>query len=137
MNVLVIEPMKKPYMKEIDEGLKSLQSEVDGSIEVVYPFEDEEVGLICNEEGKLNGMPLNRALYDETGEMYDILAGKFLVVGLSGDSFCSLTPEQQEKFTKMYEKPEIFMRFGNSIKAIKVEADERADKVRMNDFMER
>ena len=33
MNVLVVEPMKPPYEKEIDAGLKSLQHEVGGDIE--------------------------------------------------------------------------------------------------------
>ena len=42
-------------------------------IEVVYPFEDN-VGLIVNEEGKINGLPLNRALRDEKGEIYDVIA---------------------------------------------------------------
>ena len=52
--VLVVEPGRVPYVKEIDSGLKSLQSEVGGWIEAICPFE-EEVALICNEEGKLCG----------------------------------------------------------------------------------
>ena len=35
MNVLVIEPMKAPYEKEIESGLESLQHEVDGYIEAL------------------------------------------------------------------------------------------------------
>ncbi len=54
MNVLVVEPMKKPYMKDIDSGLHSLQKEVGGYIEAIYPYEDL-VGLVCNEEGKWKG----------------------------------------------------------------------------------
>ena len=60
---------------------------------MVYPFEDP-VGLIVNEEGKINGLPLNRALRDEDNEIYDVIAGSFLVTGLTEDSFGSLTPEQ-------------------------------------------
>ena len=63
IKVLVVEPMKAPYEKEIDDGLRSLQTEVGGSIQAVYPFE-EEVALVMNEEGKLEGLPLNRALRD-------------------------------------------------------------------------
>ena len=37
-----------------------LQKAVGGDIEVTYPFEDE-VGIVLNEEGKLIGLPLNRA----------------------------------------------------------------------------
>ena len=77
ITVLVVPPQDVPYVKEIDPGLKSLQSEVDGWIEAVYPFEDP-VAIICNEEGKMNGMPPNRALYDEDGQVYDIVAGVIL-----------------------------------------------------------
>lgn len=61
--VLVVEPGKEPYVKEIDSDLKSLQHEVGGCIEAIYPYEDP-VALVCNEEGKLEGLPLNRALHD-------------------------------------------------------------------------
>ena len=57
--VLIVEPGKEPYVKEIDSGLESLQHEVGGYIEAVYPYEDP-VALVCNEEGKLEGLPLNQ-----------------------------------------------------------------------------
>ena len=75
-------------MKEIESGLKSLQYEVGGDIHAVYPYEDP-IALICNDEGKLAGLPPNHALRDEDGDIYDILAGTFLVVGLTEDSFGS------------------------------------------------
>ena len=62
--VLVVEPDKKPYVKEIPSSLESLQHEVGGDIEAVYPFE-EPVAIVCNEEGKMNGAELNRAIYSE------------------------------------------------------------------------
>ena len=70
--VLIVEPGKEPYVKEIDSGLESLQHEVGGCIEAIYPYEDP-VALICNEEGKLEGLPLNRALRDEDGDIYSFL----------------------------------------------------------------
>ena len=107
MAVLVVEPGMSPYVKEIDSGLKSLQSEVGGWIEAVYPFE-EEVALICNEEGKLSDLPLNRALMDSDGEIYDIIAGTFLVVGLGEEDFCSLSDEYIKKFSDRFKMPEKF-----------------------------
>ena len=70
--VLIVEPGKEPYVKEIDSNLKSLQHEVGGYIEAIYPYEDP-VALVCNEEGKLEGLPLNRALRDEDGDIYGFL----------------------------------------------------------------
>ena len=85
LTVLVVEPMKEPYVKEIAPGLHALQAEVGGDIAASYPFDDP-VGLVLNDEGKLIGLDLNRSLRDEHGEIYDIVAGTFLVVGLGPES---------------------------------------------------
>jgi hypothetical protein len=122
MNVLVVEPMKKPYMKDIDSGLRSLQHEVGGYIQAIYPYEDF-VGLICNEEGKLEGLPLNRAIYGETGEMVDIIAGTFLIVGLSEDNFAGLSDDLADKYEKLFESPEIFYSANGQIHVQKVEME--------------
>lgn len=121
--VLVVEPGRVPYVKEIDSGLKSLQSEVGGWIEAIYPFE-EEVALICNEEGKLCGLPLNRALVNEDGEMYDIIAGTFLVVGLGAEDFCSLSDEYIKKFSDRFKTPEKFAEIDGKIIVIRIENED-------------
>ena len=122
MTVLVVEPMKEPYVKEIDPGLHSLQAEVGGDIATAYPFSDP-VGLVCNDEGKLIGLELNRGLRDEHGEIYDIMAGTFLVVGLSEDSFTSLTPEQVQKYTEHFKQPEQFISLNGQIIALPAEPE--------------
>ena len=122
MTVLVVEPMKEPYVKEIDPGLHSLQAEVGGDIATSYPFSDP-VGLVCNDEGKLIGLELNRGLRDEHGEIYDVMAGTFLVVGLSEDSFTSLTPEQVQKYTEHFKQPEQFISLNGQIIALPVEPE--------------
>jgi hypothetical protein len=109
MNALIIEPEKTPRIVDIENDLKTLQAIVGGYIEIVYPFDDT-VALVCHEEGKLISLPLNRSLED-----YDIIAGTFIIVGLSEDDFCSLTPEQTEKYRQKYETPEAFIRIGRSI----------------------
>ena len=136
MKVLVVEPEKEPYVKEISSGLSSLQKEVGGFIEAVYPFEDP-VAIICNEEGKLEGLHLNRALRDEDGHVYDIIAGTFLIAGLSEDNFCSLDDTQIEKFSSMYKNPELFMRFGSRTLVIPAEEKPKPDKEKKSMDMER
>ncbi len=120
MKVLLIEPNAAPQEKEIGGGLKSLQHEVGGLIEAVYPFDDL-VAIVCNEEGKLNGLPLNRALRDEDGDVYDIIAGPFLITGLTENSFGSLTDEQVKTYSEMYKRPEMFVQTGGRITVIPVE----------------
>ncbi len=56
------------------------------------------IALICHDEGKLLGLPLNRPLFDEEGNLYDIIAGTFFITGLSDDDFASLSPELIQKY---------------------------------------
>ena len=119
MKVLIVEPEKTAYEAEIGDSLKDMQNVVGGRIEAVYPYE-EPVAIVCNDEGKLDGLPLNRALRNDTGNVYDIVAGTFFVCGLDEDSFASLSPEHMEKFMGEFRDPEVFMRVNGKILAIKV-----------------
>ena len=112
MKVLVIEPLKEPYVKEIDGKLETMQGIVGGLIQAIYPFDHPEVALICNEEGKLNRLLLNRALFDKDGNIVDIIAGTFFLCSAPADSenFGSLTDEQIKKYTKRFEALEIYIK---------------------------
>lgn len=79
MRILKIEPERHPERADIPDTLEAMQEVVGGYVQAVYPFE-EPVALICNEEGKLNGLPLNRALWDEDGNLYDIISGTFFLL---------------------------------------------------------
>lgn len=105
MKVLVVEPLKEPYMKTISDNLKSLQHEVGGGIEAVFPFEDP-VAVILNSEGEFNGLMSNRGFYNSKGRLTDIFVGTFLITGLSEDDFGSISEELAEKYTEKYKIPE-------------------------------
>ena len=122
MTVLVVEPRKEPYVKEIDPGLHSLQAEVGGDIGAAYPFRDP-VALVCNDEGKLIGLDLNRGLRDENGDLYDIMAGTFLVVGRGEEDFASLSPELAQKYMEHFRQPEQFISLGGQIIALPVDPE--------------
>ena len=64
ISVILIEPDKYPKVIEIEDTLEAMQAIVEGDIEEYMPFADD-VAIICNEEGKMNGMQLNRAIYSE------------------------------------------------------------------------
>ncbi len=102
IKVLIVELEKDPRVEEISHTLESLQQIVGGYIQALYPFDDP-VAIICNEEGKLLGLPWNRPLYDENGRIYDIIAGTFIIAGLTKDDFGSLSYEMIEKYTAMFE----------------------------------
>lgn len=80
---------ERPYVVEVDNGLEALQKEVGGYIEVMYPW-NREIAIICNAEGKIMGLPLNRPIYTDNGELLDIIAGDFLVTGIGTEDFRSI-----------------------------------------------
>ena len=119
MKALIIEPMKPPYTKEINSNLDALQEVVEGTIQIIYPFEDR-VCIICNDDEKIIGLPPNRALRYDSGEIYDILVGTFMITGVGEEDLCSLTEEQIEKYKKLFQHPEQFLKFGDSIIALQL-----------------
>ena len=122
MEVLLVKPGQYAEMTEINAGLSSMQEIVGGNIQAAYFF-SEPVALVCNEEGKINGMQLNRAVKDENGNMQDIIAGTFFICGLGEENFTSLQPEYREKFMKMFRNPEAFLKMGKGFMAIPVEPE--------------
>ena len=119
LDVLLVQPGAYPQKVSIGTGLKDLQDAVGGTITATYPFEDP-VAIVYNDDGKLMGLPLNRALRDENGEMYDAVAGTFLVVGLGEEDFVSLSPELAQKYEEEFHQPEAFLPLGRRLMVIPV-----------------
>lgn len=110
MKILVVEPGKHPYTQEIKGDLASMQAVVGGLIQAVYPFQ-EQVALICNEEGKLLGLPPNRVLRDDKGRIYGVICGTFFLCAAPTDidSFEGLNAEQLERYTQHFYLIEFFI----------------------------
>ena len=119
MNVLVVEPGYLPYEKEIQDGtdhLEQMQAIVGGLIEPIYPYH-EEVAIVCNEEGLINGLPFNRSVPGGYGGVF----GTFFICGLGEEDFCSLPPDLMERFKKEFRNSEILLGFeGNEAVTLKV-----------------
>lgn len=124
MRILVVEPERRPEVREIDGSLKSMQEIVGGLIQPVYPFDDP-VALVCNDEGKLMNLPLNRGLRGNDGQIYDIVSGTFFLCGVPPDSdqFVSLTPEQIERYEEKFHTPEMFWGMDGRIVCLPLEVD--------------
>ena len=116
LHVLVVEPGKQPKLRTIPHTLQAMQALVGGPIQAVYPFE-EPVALICNEEGKLEGLPPNRGLWDEEGTLYDVVCGTFFLCAAPPDSehFESLTDQQVKMYLERFATPETFLNVGGSL----------------------
>jgi len=103
LRCLLVEPYKLPEVIEINNTLEDKQKIVGGYIECAYLPNDEDVVIICNEEGKINGLQLNRDIG------HDIIAGPFLIVGddYENGDFKSLTDEQIMKYKIKFGKNSI------------------------------
>jgi hypothetical protein len=119
IKVVLVKPSQKPQIVDIGSSLKDMQKTVDGLIEVIMPFDDE-VALVCNEEGKINGLELNRALKGSDGELSDIIAGNFFICSSEGEDLSSLSDEQAKRYCDMFKYPERFYKTAHGILAVPV-----------------
>lgn len=120
MNVLVVEPGLAPYEKEIN-GLNEMQAVVGGLITASYPYE-EKVGIVSNDESILLGMDFNRSIEGGYGGIF----GPFFVCGLTDEGFCSLTPEQMDRYKKKFYQAEILLGIrGNEPVTLKVQPKQK------------
>lgn len=125
IKVVLCEPGKVARVAEIGTELSDLQRVVGGLIEPYYPFE-EQVCIVCNDEGKYNGMRPCRAIYGEDREMMDIIFGPFFICDCSTPYFGSLNKEQLERYKKQFQNPERFFRVGGEIKAVPYKPEKTA-----------
>ena len=102
IKVLALLPMELPKEIELDNTLEAMQKFVDGNIECLTFYDsDSEVVLVCNDEGKLLGLTLNRPLWDGA----DVLAGPGFLAGCDNEgNLTSLqTTEKGASYTFHYQ----------------------------------
>ena len=104
IRILYVQPGKYPEERFVVDELHPLQQLVGGYIQAVYPWSKDKVALVCNDSGKVDGLPLNRCIED-----YDVIAGNFFICGFSGEEFCSLTDKQFRHYEKLFRDPELFL----------------------------
>ena len=129
LKVILCKPGETAEVVEIEDELESMQDLVGGLIEPYDPFYSEtdpryeNVILVCNEEGKLMQLPLNRAIVDEDGRVMDVIRGPFFLCYAPGESesFLSIPPDLEEEFLRKYELPEKFYRSENGIEVTKID----------------
>lgn len=129
LRVILCKPGETAEVVEIEDELESMQDLVGGIIEPYDPFYSEtdpryeNVILVCNEEGKLMQLPLNRAIVDEDGRVMDVIRGPFFLcyAPVESERFLSIPPDLEEEFLRKYELPEKFYRSENGIEVTKID----------------
>lgn len=100
IKVVMVEPNKPAYVKEIGHDYKSLQAAVgDGLIEMIGYLHDPDAVMVGNEEAKLRHMDGNRRFLE------GIVAGPFFICGDDGEDFCSLSDEKCEEYLRVFAEP--------------------------------
>ena len=107
LQAIVIKPGKPARLRDIDPSYHNLRSLVDGYIEMTYPFSDEEIAVISNEEAKLLDLAPNRAIRRADGTVIDIYCGTMVVVALAPEGeYRSLTEEEVSLVLQTWGPPE-------------------------------
>lgn len=113
----MVEPGRNAQIVEIGNDLKDMQKAVGGYIEAICPFDDD-VALVCNEEGKFNGSVKNRVLWykdlhpelynPDNAEIFDVIYGSFFICGapVDSDKFQDLSDEQIATYFKLFKTPD-------------------------------
>ena len=95
-------PMELPKEIELDNTLEAMQKFVGGLIECITLSDtDSAVTLVCNDEGKLLGLSLNRPLWDGA----DVLAGPGFLAGCDNEGNMTFlqTTEKGASYTFHYQ----------------------------------
>ena len=103
MRVVIKEPLKKPYVKEIEDKLKVYRSIVGGYIECIYPFADIPIMMICDEEGKLKGYPPNFQIESEFLG-FDLIVGTVIFLRSDREEFAPIQDEDIEYINAYMDK---------------------------------
>ena len=107
MKAIIIKPGKFARIEDIDPTYTELRSLVCGNIEMTYPFEDEYLAVISNEESKFLDLPPNRAVRRNDGSVADIYCGTMVVVALATEGeYRDLTNKEAKMVLQMWGPPE-------------------------------
>ncbi|MBT9625272.1 DUF3846 domain-containing protein [Ruminococcus bicirculans (ex Wegman et al. 2014)] len=124
MRILVFEPLKEPYVKDIEDDIQAMQEVVGGSIEPIYFEQTNDALCWCNDEFLLNGSKPNRIVGNTLVHGTFYISGNCLNEYGEWDS-CSLTDDQIKKYSEMFETPIIVL---EQMQATEIEVENTPDE---------
>lgn len=125
IRVVMVEPGKEAREAVVGTTLEELYEALECEcIQCLYPFNDS-VCIICDDEGKIAKKKPNRALYDDDGNIYDVVCGKFIVCDTNGEDFASLDEDTFYKYWDKFLLPEKFVKIASEIHTIKYDPERK------------
>lgn len=132
MRVIVCRPCEAAEITEVCDDIEALQSLVGGPIQEWMPFHSEsdkrwdDIVIVSNAESKMLNLRPCRAIYDENGELLDVIVGPFLIcyAPICSEHYDSLPPDLEEEFLQKFMMPERFVRTDEGTQVIKYDQNE-------------
>lgn len=107
MKALICKVGEPAYVGEIN-GYEQMKEAVGGYIESFYPYEDEVV-IVCNEEGKIKGLPMNRFIHSADGRLIEVICGNFFICGVGEEDFDDIPEELIDKYKEIMDNEMMFL----------------------------
>ncbi len=98
MCILMVPQNQDPYLMIVEHELKSLQQLVGGMIEIVEPFQDNVV-IVCDENGRSAGKPVNRIINDSMD-----ICGDFFLCGMGETELTDLPVEKRNYYKHKFRR---------------------------------
>ena len=103
---MLLQPGKEAEIISIEPSYRKIEELVGGLADLTWPI-NEKFCIAVNDTGKLDGLPLNRALRNIEGKIIDIYAGNVVILGShGGEGFDDLKPDEIEELMERFGKPE-------------------------------
>ena len=124
-DAIVIRPGKLAEKVQIEGTYEEIRGIIQDDLEYFYPFPNDDVFIICAENGKIDNRPFNRAIVDDYGNVVDLIAGDFLIVGFDDENYDtgikSLSPDLMDRYYRKFKLPEMVVRTEQGIIIIRFE----------------
>jgi hypothetical protein len=108
IQVVIVEPHKKPYKKTIQNELAQMNDIVGGYIENVFigKYDGLKIGLVINEEGLIHKLPINRRIVG----FVNPIVGTFFIsaYNLQGENV-SLSDDLAQTYIKRFSPLEVYL----------------------------
>lgn len=89
IKVIIKRPDEKyGHVTNISPSLKNLQKTVEGRIEIVPVLKDKGLVMVCNEEGKVMGLPKNFIM--GIPPFHDVIVGTVILCGTDGEDLADI-----------------------------------------------
>ena len=106
VTALQVKPGETPRTRKVSPDFNSMRRIIGEGAEELYPFADA-VAVVYDPDGDRIRLPLNVLLKNGSGQPYEAIHGAFLLVGVNGGEYVSLSERQTRRFREMFNRERV------------------------------